>query len=367
MNFHEMLQRTVKEGASDLFIKVGSPPSMRIDGRVRFLKSELITDEVAQRIFDTINQARRKPFDGIDGELDTSYELPGCGRFRCSISLQRSSLLFVLRHLNPIISSFDDLHLPAKQMKQLADGRRGLVLVTGVTGSGKSTTLAAVVNHINDTSSRHIITVEDPVEFVFEDRRSLITQREVGNDTESFSSALKYAMRQSPDVIMIGEMRDRETMEAAIHAAETGHLVISTLHTVNAQQTVERILNYFPEGQQPLIRIQLSMILDGVVSQRLVLCKDGKGRVPSVEIMMSNPTVREMLREGNSPELNQAIRDGSYFGCQTFNQSLSELIKNDRVSLAEAMAMSDNPEELKREMRGLESGAASHNYQPKTS
>ncbi|MCA8960983.1 MAG: PilT/PilU family type 4a pilus ATPase, partial [Planctomycetes bacterium] len=240
----------------------------------------------------------------------------------------------------------------------LAAHRRGLVLITGNTGAGKSTTLASMINHVNESYNRHIITIEDPIEFMFKDRKSIIDQREVGIDTTDFLSALKYALRQSPDVILIGEMRDRETMEAALSAAETGHLVFSTLHTVNATQTVERIINYFPPHQHGLIRLQLSLCLAGVISQRLLPRKQGKGRVPALEIMINNPTVRELLMKGLTPELYGAIKDGDYFGCQTFNQSIKKLYQSDAISLDDAMSASDYPEELRLELRGVYKGTA---------
>jgi twitching motility protein PilT len=237
-----------------------------------------------------------------------------------------------------------------------------MVLVTGVTGSGKSSTLAAMVNYINHTMNKHIITIEDPIEYVFKDKRSIITQREIGHDTASFPAAIRAAMRQAPDVLMIGEMRDKETMEAAIHAAETGHLVFSTLHTVNAQQTVERIINYFPPHQHELIRMQLSMVLEGVVAQRLGPRKGGTGRVPAVELMIKSPSIADMLREGRTTDLYKCMAESEYFGCMTFNQSIRALYQEDLISLEDAMKMADNPEELKMELRGIVKGARATDF-----
>jgi twitching motility protein PilT len=349
----------VKARASDLFIKVGSPPSMRIDGRIRFLQAEPIDQDTTKQIFDQITKSRgiKGDADNLNREIDCAYDLPGVGRFRCNISSQRGYLFFVMRSVSKAVLTFEELYLPKDSMVKLASLNRGLVLVTGVTGSGKSSTLAALINYINENFNKHIVTIEDPIEFIFKDKRSIITQREVGHDTKDFVSAIRYAVRQSPDVIMIGEMRDVETMEACIHAAETGHLVFSTLHTVNAQQTVERIINYFPPHQHDLIRTQLSMILEGVVAQRLGVKKGGAGRVPAVEMMLKTPTIRDLLREGKTPELYKAIMESDYFGCQTFNQSISQIYRDELVDLETAMGLADNPDELKMELRGIVKGS----------
>jgi twitching motility protein PilT len=349
----------VKARASDLFIKVGSPPSMRIDGRIRFLQAEPIDQDTTKAIFDQIQKARGAKTDNepLNHEIDCAYDLPGVGRFRCNISSQRGYLFFVLRTVSRAVLTFEELYLPKDSMIKLASLTRGLVLVTGVTGSGKSSTLAALINYVNENFNKHIVTIEDPIEFIFKDKRSIITQREVGHDTKDFVSAIKYAVRQSPDVIMIGEMRDVETMEASIHAAETGHLVFSTLHTVNAQQTVERIINYFPPHQHELIRTQLAMVLEGVVAQRLGVKKGGSGRVPAVELMLKSPTIKDLLREGKTTDLYKAVMESDYFGCQTFNQSISQLYRDELVDLETAMSLADNPDELKMELRGIVKGS----------
>jgi twitching motility protein PilT len=354
-----MLRRMVKARASDLFIKVGSPPSMRIDGRIRFLQSEPVDGDTTKKILELIVKPRNMKVnaDALEKEIDIAYDLPGVGRFRCNISSQRGYLFFVLRTVSRALMNFDELFLPKDSLVKLASMNRGLILVTGVTGSGKSTTLASMVNYINENFNKHIITIEDPIEFIFKDKRSIITQREVGHDTQDFVTAIKYAMRQSPDVIMIGEMRDVETMEAAIHAAETGHLVFSTLHTVNAQQTVERIINYFPPHQHELIRTQLSMVLEGVVAQRLGVKKGGAGRVPAIELMISSPTIKDLLREGKTVELYKAMAESDYFGCQTFNQSIRKLYTDELLDLETAMGLADNPDELKMELRGIVKGS----------
>jgi twitching motility protein PilT len=363
LDFHELLKRMVKERASDLFLKVGSPPTLRIDGRIRFMQAEALTPEKATEIMELLKKSRVNDQDfGGSGEIDLAYDLPGVGRFRCNIYKQRGNISFALRHIEKTIPSFEELDLPSEPLRKLAACNRGLVLVTGVTGSGKSTTLAAIISYINENFNKHIVTLEDPIEFVYRDKRSIVSQREVGVDTEDFVAALKHVVRQSPDVILIGEMRDRETMEAAISAAETGHLVLSTLHTVNATQTVERIINYFPPHQHALIRMQLAMVLEGVVSQRLIPRRDGKGRIPTVELMMRSPTVKDLLAEGKTNELYKAIKEGEYFGSQTFNQSLKRLYEAEKISLEEAMGAADNPDELKLEIRGIIKGSRAADF-----
>jgi twitching motility protein PilT len=357
MEFQEMLRRMVVERASDLFIKVGSPPSLRIDGKVHFLDSEDISPQDTVEFYEAIEDSKREGFKNQQ-EIDCAYELPGIGRFRVNIFRQRGYIGFVFRHIESQIPNFKELNLPEEPMAKLASYPRGLVLVTGVTGSGKSTTLAAIINHINMNFNRHIVTIEDPIEFVYKDKKSIINQREIGIDTSDFHTALKHVVRQSPDVILIGEMRDRETMEAAISAAETGHLVFSTLHTVNAQQTVERIINFFPPHQHNLIRLQLSLILEGVISQRLIKRKATQGRIPAVELMIKSPTIKELLMEGRTTELYKAVRDGEYFGSQTFNQALKKMYQSDQITLEEALTGADNPEELKLELKGVTKGTA---------
>lgn len=357
MHINDILRRMVKAKASDLFLKVGSPPAMRIDGRIRFLQAEAISPEQSKEFLETIFKSKRRKNLTLHREQDLSYDVPGIGRFRCNISRQRGHLFFVLRVIQKAELTFEELHLPTEPLKKLAGLERGLVLVTGTTGSGKSTTLAGIINYINQNWNKHIVTVEDPIEFIYKDKRSIVTQREIGADTESFSAALKFALRQAPDVILIGEMRDRETMEAAFHAAETGHLVFSTLHTTNAVQTVERILNYFPPHQQELVRGQLAMLLEGVISQRLaVKKKPGKGRVPAIELMIKTPTVRDLLKEGAPVELSKCIAESAHYGCQTFNQSIASLIKTELIEINEGLRLADNPDELKMELRGIQKG-----------
>lgn len=361
MELRELLRKMVLEKSSDLIIKVGSPPTLRINGQIVFLDDDAVTVERAKVIYETIEDSKREGFFNRK-EIDTAFDMQGVGRFRVNIFYQRGYVGFAFRHIEAQILNFAELNMPIEPLSKLSRSPRGLVLVTGITGSGKSTTLAAIINYINENFNRHIVTIEDPIEFLHRDKKSIINQREVGEDTESFQTALRHVVRQAPDVILIGEMRDTETMEAALAAAETGHLVFSTLHTVDAIQTVERIINFFPPHQHQLIRLQLSMVLEGVVSQRLLARKDGLGRVPAIEIMMATPSIREMLLEGRTTELYKAIKDGGYFGCQTFNQSLKETYEKDLISLADALAAADNPDELKMEIKGIVKGTRAGDF-----
>jgi twitching motility protein PilT len=353
-----LLEYLVERGGSDLMLKPDAKPGLRVDGKVYLLGDQPITGEFTRGLVDSMcSEHVRKRFTG-DSEVDTSWEVSGLGRFRANIFLQRGQVSIVLRRITGTIGSFEDLNLPQEGLKKIAALKRGLVLVTGIAGSGKSTTLAALIEYINQTEQKHIVTIEDPIEYLFQDQKSMIQQREIGLDTRSFATALKHVVRQSPDVILIGEMRDHETVEAAISAAETGHLVFSTLHTVNAIQTVERIINFFPPHQHTVIRLQLSLVLQGVVSQRLMVRSDQeRGRIPAVELMLSTPRVRELLEQGKTTELYQAIKEGhEHYGCQTFNQSLNEHLKASRIQVEEALAAADDPDELKLDIRGIRRG-----------
>ena len=347
----------VKEEASDLFLKVGVPPAIRVVGRVVSMGGSAITEENILEVFNEVCDDFAKKKFAEKGEVDISYEIYGVGRFRANVFRQRGYIGMVFRYVQSRIPSLEELNLPADTLKKIAEKPRGLILVTGTTGSGKSTTLAAMINHINYTQEKHIVTVEDPIEYAFADAKCIVNQRELGQDTETFASALKGVVRQSPDVIMIGEMRDSETVEAALHAAETGHLVLSTLHTINAMQTVERIMNFFPTHQHEFLKQQLSQLLVGVASMRLLRTKTGDRRVPAVELMVDAPTIRETLAAGKIRDLYKAIRDGGYYGMQTFNQALKSLIQGDHISLEDALAAADSPDELRLEIRGITKGS----------
>ena len=354
MEITRFFEYMVAQGASDLFLKTNSRPAMRVDGKIKFIADIPLTEQnlwdAFEKLLDETCKANFEEFGGADFSLN----LPNIGRFRANVFRHMSQHGMVFRHVQSKIPSFEDLNLPVPSMQKLANLSRGLVLATGIAGSGKSTSLASMLEYINEHHPKHIVTVEDPIEYVFREKSSIFSQREVGIDAESFMAALKHAMRQSPDVILIGEMRDKETVEAAITAAETGHLVFSTLHTLNAVQTVERIVMFFPPYQHPMLRQQLAMVLEGVISIRLLRKKTGKGRVPAIELLLSTPTIKEILSEGRTLEMAKALENGtSQYGTVTFNQSLQSLYEKDLVTMEDIMAASDNPDELKMRLGGI--------------
>jgi twitching motility protein PilT len=353
----QLLQRTVEEGASDLIVKAGSVSSLRVRSHVEAIDSEALTEDQAMIYLGEMLDEREMERYVAGDEVDLAYELVGLGRFRVNVFRQLGRPAMVFRYIKHHVPTFADLSLPGPQLEKLAQLHRGLILATGVAGSGKSTTLASMVEWMNQNLARHVVTIEDPVEYIYTEKNCIITQREVGHDSKTFASGLKYCLRQAPDVILLGEMRDRETIEAAINAAESGHLVMSTLHTINAVQTVERILSYFAPEQQALVRLQLSMVLQGVISLRLLNTIDQRSRIPAVELLMSTPSVREVLKEGRTWELRKVLAEGAYFGTQTFDQCLSTLHREGRIDYHDALAAADNPDELKLEIAGVTRGA----------
>lgn len=354
MKLEDLMIDMVEKGSSDLFLKAGSPPNCRVDGEIVSLDYGMLTpqdtDEFARGI---MTDRQWEQFDEVP-EMDLAVGVQGLGRFRVNCFRQRGSVGMVFRHVSNPNFSFEELHLPPA-VKDLSEKHRGMVLVTGMTGSGKSTSLAAMINHINHTRRCHIVTVEDPIEFLHADDRSIINQREVGFDTKNFRDALKYVLRQSPDVILVGEMRDLETIQTAISAAETGHLVFSTLHTTDAVQTIERIINYFPAYLHNQIRMELSLSLNGVICQRL-LPKIGKGRVPAIEIMVATPMIKKLLMEGRTLEIADHIADGEFYGMQTFNQSLLGLVHAGLIEKEVAYGFASSPDELRMALEGVGSG-----------
>src|SRR5688572_5452867 len=322
----------IKEGASDLVLKANGCPSVRVAGVIRFLGDQPLPPELMRGYVDDVLSPRLRDEFERAGACDTAVALPGVGRFRCNAFHQCGEFGLVFRAIKQEIPSFKDLNLPVEPLKRLASLKRGLVLATGIAGSGKSTTLAAMLEYINRNMNKHIITIEDPIEFKFEDKRSIVNQREVGPDVSDFAEALRQSLRQSPDVILIGEMRDAETVAAAISAAETGHLVFSTLHTVNAVQTVERIITFFPPHQHELVRLQLALNLAGVMSMRLIRINEGQGLVPATEVLINTPTIREALEEGRTKDLPKYLSEGAYYGTMTFNQSLLKLYESGNIS-----------------------------------
>ncbi|MBZ4329815.1 type IV pilus twitching motility protein PilT [Corallococcus interemptor] len=355
MELNEILQIALRGGASDIHLKAGLPPMFRVDGSLVPLKDgrRLPPEEVARMAFGIMNEFQKEKFK-VSNEVDLAYGVPGLGRFRVNVFQQRGTVGAVLRVIPFKVMTMKDLLLPTV-LEKVCGEERGLVLVTGTTGSGKSTTLAAMIDYINSNETNHIMTIEDPIEFLIRDKRSIVNQREVGVDTMSFSQALKSALRQDPDVILVGEMRDHETIETALHAAETGHLVMSTLHTLDATETINRIVSAFPPHQQKQVRLQLSSVLRGVVSQRLVPRADGKGRVAAVEVLRVTARVRELIEDKDrTKEIHDAISQGTdSYGMQTFDQSLMSLVRNGLVTYEEAHRQASNPDDFALRFSGI--------------
>ncbi|ARU40729.1 type IV pili twitching motility protein PilT [Armatimonadetes bacterium Uphvl-Ar1] len=349
-----LLRQVVERDASDLHLKANNPPIMRIRGDLVRVNAESIPGDELETIFQSILTPERKERLYEFLECDLSVAVPGLARFRVNLFWQRHQVGGVFRLIPYEIRTIDELRLPPVT-KGLSLLPRGLILVTGPTGSGKSTSLAAMINHINMNVRRHIITVEDPIEYVHEDKSSIVNQRELGTDTHSFADALKHVMRQNPDVILVGEMRDLETIQLAITAAETGHLVFSTLHTVDAAQTIDRIVDVFDSEQQAQIRTQLSVTLQAVVSQTLLPTQDGKGRVAAHEVMVCTPAIRTLIRDGKTHQILPHIQTGIDFGMQTLDGSLLKLLREKKVDYEHALVKSSNTAEFHRraEKEGL--------------
>ena len=346
MDISDLLKFTKECGASDLHITTGEIPMVRIHGNMKRLKmAELSKDQIHELVYDILSDDQRVVYER-DQELDFSFELPNIARFRVNAFFQRRGEAAVFRVIPTEILTFDKLGLPSA-VGNLARIEKGLVLVTGPTGSGKSTTLAAMIDLINEERHGHILTIEDPIEFVHQSKNCLINQREVGLNTQSFSNALRSALREDPDIILVGEMRDLETISLALTAAETGHLVYGTLHTNNAPKTVDRIIDVFPSGQQGQIRAMLAESLQGVVAQTLLPKKDGKGRVAALEIMIGTPAVRNLIREGKIHQIPSAIQIGIQYGMQSLDQHLKDLLMRGLITTQEAAKHATNPEIFK--------------------
>ena len=343
-------------GASDLHLRAGSTPVIRINGELRPMSgvNKLSQEETLEMAFSMMSNRQKQHFKEVF-EVDIGYGVSGLGRFRVNIFQQRNSIGIVARVIADSVKNFAELGLPPI-LNKVSEELRGLILVTGTTGSGKSTTLSAIVDNINEKRNSHIVTIEDPIEFLHKDKESFITQREVDVDTRSFAEALRGSLRQDPDVILVGEMRDLETIETALVAAETGHLVLSTLHTLDAQETLTRIISAFPPYQQKSVRIQLAGLLKAVVSQRLMKSADGTSRVPAVEVLISTPLIRDyILHEEKTSSIRDAIAAGtSQYGMQTFDQSLFYLYQAGLVSLEEALRGSTNPDEFRLRLAGIQ-------------
>lgn len=345
-NLYQLLQTMIEKGASDLHITTGSPPQIRVDGDLVPLNTPPLTPaETKQLVYSVLTDAQKHKFEE-ETELDFSFGLKGLSRFRANVFMQRGAVACAIRTIPFKIMTFEELGLPPV-VRELVNRPRGLILVTGPTGSGKSTTLATMIDTINSERHEHIVTIEDPIEFLHPHKKCLVNQREVNSDTKSFKTALKYILRQDPDVVLVGEMRDLETIEAALTIAETGHLTLATLHTNSCAQTINRIIDVFPPFQQPQVRAQLSFVLEGVMSQQLMAKASGQGRVLALEIMVPTPAIRNLIREDKVHQIYSTMQTGqSKHGMQTMNQSLSELYQRRLITYDDAITRSSNVEEL---------------------
>lgn len=357
MNIDDLLKIAVERGASDLHLKVGNHPILRIDGILHPLVElkRLMQENTIAMSFAMLNDEQKERFKK-EHEIDMAYSVAGLGRFRCNVFRQRGAVGIVMRVIPTKINSIAELNLPLV-LERIAAERRGMVLVTGTTGSGKSTTLAAMIDYVNTHRIEHIITIEDPIEYLHRDKKSIVNQREVGQDTSNFASALRSSLREDPDVILVGEMRDMETIETALMAAETGHMVMSTLHTLDAPETINRVISIFPPHHQKQIRIQLASVLKAIISMRLIPRSDRKGRVPAVEILINTSYIQECITEPEKTKLiKDAISDGvSQYGMQTFDQSLYFLYQKGLITYDEALKWTSNPDEFKLKKIGLQS------------
>ncbi len=349
-----LVDKLVALGGSDLHLKVGAAPSVRVHGGLDALEGyEALRPEDTEEILrEIIPQQLTGEFES-EGEADFSYAVPGVGRFRVNAFRQRGSVSIVMRFIPFGIPKFEDLRLP-EAIRTLSKEERGIILVTGTTGSGKSTTLASMINLINTTTAKHIVTIEDPIEFLHNDEKSLVNQREVGTDTASFARALRRVLRQDPDIILIGEIRDSETAQIALSAAETGHLVLSTLHTVDATETVNRIIDLFPPYERDGVRAMLAGTLKGIIGQRLVRTTDGQGRAAACEVMVTTGRIRDFIMDAEQTgQIAEAIAEGEYYGMQTFDQALLKLVEEERVDYREALQASSRPQDFRLMVQSL--------------
>lgn len=356
VSINDLLQLLIQKNASDLHVRAGCVPVIRVDGKLFSIKTDKLTPDQTENMAKSLmNEKQRKNFEE-KFECDLSYSAKDVGRFRVNLYRQRGSVNMAMRRVPVEIPGFDELKLPPV-IKSLADNSRGLILVTGPTGCGKSTTLSSMIDYINTVRSCHIVTIEDPIEFLHKDKKSIISQRELGLDTMNYPEALKHVVRQDPDVILVGEMRDIDTMRAAITAAQTGHLVLSTVHTIDTVQTISRIVDMFPPHHQSQIRYMLADTIKGIISQRLLPHSSGKGRIAAVEVLVATALVKKMIEENTPGELSNLVKQGAYYGMQTFNQALMKHYNEKQVTLEDALAAASNPEELMLTIRGIDSGS----------
>jgi len=353
LDIQNLLKLMVKSGISDIHFKANAIPLIRIHGKLISSQFTQITPEFVRKIaYYFMNDAQQKIFEE-ENELDMSYSIEGLSRFRINLYKQRGTIALTLRVIPSQIKTFEDLNLPINILKKLASESHGLILIAGITGSGKTTTMNSLIDYININYEKNIISVEDPIEYYHYDKKSSISQREVGLDTKSFKNALKYVLRQDPDVICIGEMREYEAVAAAITAAETGHLVISTIHTIDAVQTIDRIIDSYPSHQQGQIRAQLSNVIKGIIAQRLCIRSDMEGRIPASEVFIGTPLVKKLILENKIQELYKALIQGDFYGMHTFDQDLGRLVKEKKISEQEALDKAQNPEDLTLRLKGI--------------
>lgn len=353
----DLVRLLVDEGGSDLHLKVGSPPAMRVKGGMQRSDHESLTPQDTEEILEEILPDKLSEEFAAQGEADFSYAVEGVGRLRVNAFRQRGSVSLVMRHIPFGVPRFEDLGLP-QAIRKLSSEERGIILVTGTTGSGKSTTLASMIDLINRHQSKHIVTIEDPIEFLHRDAQSLVNQREVGADTESFARALRRVLRQDPDIILVGEIRDAESAQIALSAAETGHLVLSTLHTVDATETVNRIIDLFPPHERGQVRTMLAGTLRGIIGQRLLRTADGEGRVAACEVLVATNRIRDFILDpAQTGQLHEAIAEGEYYGMQTYDQALLKLVEEERIDYAEALGVASQPQNFKLMVQSLGLGA----------
>jgi len=354
MNLSDIFKKMVEREASDLYLRTNAVPRVRINGKVEMLEGKPLTQDEMDMVTNILlaNEERKKIF-LEKKDVDFIHEEPKLGRFRVSVFTQRGTPTVVARYVLFKVKNFEELNLPVEVLKLFCEETKGLFLVSGPAGSGKSTTIASMIEYINTISSQHIITIEDPIEYLFTDNKCLINQRELGFDVPSYTAALKHVTQQSPDIIFIGNIRDDETMKATITATELGTFVMTTFHTINAVQTIIRIVNFFPPHMHDEVRMQLSMILRGVVSLRLLKRKDGKGRIPASETLVMTPTISRLIREGNMREIQDAIDEGALFGMQSFKMSLVKLVKEGVVEEGEARRYADSKDDFDLELKGV--------------
>ena len=357
MEINDLLRKAYALDASDLHIKVGSPPILRIYGELTPLTTEgkVSHEDATKMALSVMTPAQTEVFKK-KSDLDLAYSVPGLGRFRCNVFMQRGTVGLVFRVIPTRIPTIDELNLP-EVIKKISMEQRGLILVTGTTGSGKSTTLAAMIDLINTSRTEHVMTIEDPIEYLHRDKKSIINQREIGSDTESFSKALRQALRQDPDIILVGEMRDFETIQTSLVAAETGHLVLSTLHTIDAAETINRIIAVFPPYQHKQVRMQLAAVLRGIISMRLMPKADGKGRVPAVEVLVATATIKDCVLDPDKTKMiTDVIEQGAiHYGMQTFDQSLFSLYRTGLITYEEALRRATNPDDFILRVKGIQS------------